>query len=329
MNSQASQAAESSTCDVAIIIVTFHTRDITCACLQSIYGYPHECEYEVIVIDNGSNDGSSEMIARQFSKVQLIVNRDNKGFAAANNQGMKIARGRYLLLLNSDTEVNAETLKSTLDFADHNPDIAVIGCRAFDKAGTQQSTLFRGIRLQDVALNVLIPNNLIRRSNILARRRYPGINLDLVQQVEVVAGCFMFVRRQAWEQVGPMYEGFFMYGEEADWCFRFRRAGWRVSYFPGARILHHGNVSSAKCPDEMSVEMAKSQLLLLQRTQGRVVACIANVLMLLRDLPRAIFWRIVSRMSKPRSIQLRQALRRSSERCSLHARGLLRTDWGA
>lgn len=269
------------------------------------------------------------MISHRFSKAQLIVNSDNRGFAAANNQGMKIARGRYLLLLNSDTQVNGETLRSTLEFADHRPDIGIIGCRAYRKDGTQQSTLFRDIQLRDVALNVFVPNNIIRRSNVLARRRYPGINLDVVQQVDVVAGCFMFVRRKAWEHVGPMYEGFFMYGEEADWCFRFRRAGWRVSYFPGASILHYGNASTAQCPDAMSVEMAKSQLLLLQRTEGRVVACIANVLMLLRDLPRAIFWKIVSRMSRPKSIQLRQALRRSAQRCSLHARGLLRTDWGA
>ncbi len=329
MKGPALQSDRPSTCDVSIIIVNFNTRDITCACLQSIYGHPHEYEYEVIVVDNGSTDGSANMIARRFSKAQLIANQDNRGFAAANNQGMEIARGRYLLLLNSDTQVDGETLRSTLAFADRTQDIGIIGCRAFRKDGTQQSTLFRDIHLRDVALNVFIPNNIIRRSNFLARSRYPGINLDLVQQVDVVAGCFMFVRREALEQVGPMYEGFFMYGEEADWCFRFRRAGWRVSYFPGASILHYGNVSTARCPDEMSLEMAKSQLLLLQRTQGRVVACIANVLMLLRDLPRAIFWKIVSRTSRPKSIQLRQALRRSTERCSLHMRGLLRTDWGA
>lgn len=319
-------AAHSGGIHVSVIVVSYNTRDITLACLRSIFDRTRNCRFEVIVIDNASSDGSPEAIAAAFPDVRLIANAQNRGFAAANNQGMRVARGKYLLLLNSDTEVNADTLSSTFEFAEAHRDIGVIGCRAYLADGQQQSTLFRHLSLGHVLLNVAIPNTVLRRTTLLTRARYPHLDLDQSHDVDIVAGCFMFVRRSAYEHVGGMDESFFMYAEEAEWCYRFTAAGWRVCYFPGASILHYGSVSTSQCMDEMNLAMARSHLLLLMRTRGRMTAHIANALMLLRDLPRAALWRVLSPLQVPRNQTLRDKLKRSAERCGFHARCLLRMD---
>lgn len=329
MTEQESRGRSGAPPDVSVIIVSYNTRDVTAACVRSIYERTSDCTFEVIVVDNASKDGSAELISRDFPSAIVIANSENKGFAAANNQGLRVAHGRFLLVLNPDTEVNEGTIARSLAFAEQNAGVGVIGCRVLGPDGEQESTLFRYLRLRDVLINVLVPNRMMLKTKLLGRARYPGIDLDREQDVEVVAGCFMFIPREAFEQVGEMDEGFFMYGEEAEWCYRFASAGWSVRYFPGASILHYGGVSTAQCPTEMTLAMARSQLLLLQRTRGRLVAFVANLLMLLRDLPRATAWQIVSRVSVPKNRTLRLVLKRSAKRCALHARGLVKLDWSA
>jgi GT2 family glycosyltransferase len=280
-----------------------------------------------MLIDNASTDGSADAVRGTFPGVTVIANADNKGFAAANNQGVKLARGRYLLLLNPDTEVYAETLSQTLVFAEANPSVGVIGCRVFGDDGKQQSTLFRTKRVRDVAINTFVPNRLMRRSRWLGRCRYSGIDLDVTHSVEIVAGCFMFVRREAYEQVGGMDEAFFMYGEEAEWCHRFRKHGWEVQYCPGASILHYGGVSTDRHPTEMNLAMARSNLLLVQKTRGKAAAYLANFFMLIRDVPRAIAWMLLSPLPREATSATMRSVKRAADRSGLHLRGLFRLDW--
>ena len=313
--------------DVSIIIVSYNTREVTLACVRSVFERANDCTWEIILIDNASCDGSVEAIRAAYPQVKAITNSENRGFAAANNQGLLIAKGRYLLLLNPDTEVYPETLRETLAYAEANPKVGVIGCRVFGDDGKQQSTLFRVKRVSDVAINALVPNRLMRRTRWLGRCRYAGIDLDVAQSVEIVAGCFMFVRRSAFETVGGMDEAFFMYGEEAEWCHRFRRHGWEVRYFPGASILHYGGVSTDRHPAQMNLAMAKSNLLLVQKTQGRGAAYLANVCMLIRDVPRAVVWHILSPFARGRESASLKSLKRASERALLHVSGLVRFNW--
>lgn len=313
--------------DVSIIIVSYNTRDVTLACLRSIRDRARGCTYEVIVIDNNSPDGSAEAIAAEFPEAALISNTDNKGFAAANNQGLAVAKGRFLLLLNPDTEIYEDTLVETMRFAEANPDAGVVGVRSIGADGLQQSTLFRTKRVLDVFVNAFVPNRIMRKSRVLGRSRYIGIDVDQPQDVEIVAGCFMFVPRRAYEEVGGMDEQFFMYGEEAEWCHRFRTHGWKVRYFPGARILHYGGVSTDRSQAQMNLAMAKSNLLLVQKTRGRAAAYLANLFMLIRDLPRAALWLLCKPFAGDAPSGVAHSLKRAAGRFRLHVAGLFRTDW--
>ncbi len=304
---------------MSVVVVSFNTRELTLACLRTVREQTASLSYEIIVVDNDSADGSVEAVRREFADVQLIANRLNAGFARANNQGIARARGRYVLLLNSDTEVQDDAIGRTVRFADEHPDVGVVGCRAFQPDGNQQSTMFRYLRLGDVLVNTFLPNRLMRRSRTLGRSRYVGLSRDEVQDVEVVAGCFMLVRREVIQAAGGMDEGFFMYGEEAEWCHRIRQAGWGVRYFPGARILHHGGASTSQRPGQMKLAMAQSQLVFLRKTRGALVAYIANLLMLLRDLPRVLAWGLltVAPDSEPR-----KAMTPAAKRFPFHLRSL-------
>ncbi|MEM1329465.1 MAG: glycosyltransferase family 2 protein [Planctomycetota bacterium] len=312
---------------ISIIIVSFNTRDVTLACIRSIYDHAGSVPVEVIVVDNASEDGSADAIAKEFPQTTLIADTENRGFAGANNRGLEIARGEWLLLLNPDTEINAETLDATRAHAETDPEIGIIGVRCFGDDGEQQSTIFRYPKLLDTIVNVLVPNKLMRKSKMLGRSRYIGVSREESLDVEIVAGCYMFTRREAYEQAGGMDDRFFMYGEEAEWCFRVHRHGWKIRYFPGASILHYGGISTEKCMSEMNLAMARSHLLLMQRVRGRAAAWIANFCMLLRDLPRALAWPFIKLSPIGRNEVVAEGMRRASGRLRVHFLGLTKTDW--
>jgi len=232
--------------DVSIIIVNWNTRDILHSCLQSIYERTGGIEFEVIVIDNGSSDNSVQMVKQLFPQVVLIKNSENKGFAAANNQGIAIAKGRYTLLLNSDTVILNNAIGKTISFADAHPEAAVIGCLVLNKDRSLQPTCFMFPSLLNKVLFVSYLYKFFPKSNFFGRERMTWWDRSDVREVDVVTGCFMLVRREAIEQVGLMDEQFFMYGEETDWSYRFMKAGWKNMFYPGAQIIHYGNVSAVK-----------------------------------------------------------------------------------
>lgn len=296
-------------CDVSIVIVSFNTKMITIDCLKSIYELTVGCSYEVIVIDNNSHDGSVELIKRTFPQTIVVENRINRGFAAANNQGLKIAKGKYILLLNPDTKVYRDTLVNTFKFADSYQSAGIIGCRVFGRDGEQQSTIFKDKSISDVIINLFMPNRIMRKYKTFGKSRYVGIDLEQTHCVDVVAGCFMFTRREVYEQIGGMDEDFFMYGEESEWCYRVRQNGWKIVYYPKARIMHYGGLSTGSLPSEMNIAMTISHILLLEKTKGKRLAYVASILMLLRDLPRvALLWPIlkIGKIRSPQNLQLKK-----------------------
>jgi len=225
---------------LSVVVVSWNVRDLLRRCLQSLRS---GVQHEIVVVDNNSTDGSAEMVRAEFPDVQLIANAENRGFPAANNQGIAVTRGRYVLLLNPDTEVVGDALATMVAYADAHPDVGVVGPRLLNPDGSVQSSrrrfptlmtaLFESTWLQSYA-----PRRLLERYYVLDR---PG---DAVQDVDWVYGAALMARREAVRQVGMMDEGFFMYSEEMDWCRRFRDAGWRVVYLPTARIVHYGGRSS-------------------------------------------------------------------------------------
>ncbi len=218
--------------EISIIIVNWNTRDVLCDCLRTLYQQAGGIDFEVIVVDNASTDSSAEMVKVRFPNVILIENHENRGFAAANNQGMAIARGRYVLLLNSDTVVPDDTMPKMVAFAYNHPEAAVVGCRVLNPDGTLQPTCFMFPSLLNMVLSSTYLYKLFPGSKFFGRERMTWWDRNDAREVDVVTGCFMLVRREAIEQIGLLDEYFFMYGEETDWCYRFKQAGWKVIFTP-------------------------------------------------------------------------------------------------
>lgn len=292
--------------DVSVVIVNWNTKEILSDCLSSIYRQTKKTEFETIVIDNGSQDGSAQMVKEKFPQVSLIKNRWNKGFASANNQGIARVRGRYVLLLNSDTVVLDHAIEKSLEFADNHPEAAVIGCRVLNADQTLQTTCFMypsllNMFLESVYLNKLFPNN-----PFCGREVMSWWHRDSVREVDVVTGCFMLVRSHAIEQVGNMDERFFMYGEETDWCYRFRKAGWKIFFTPDVEIVHIGGASSKQRKTEMILQLRGSILLFLKKHKNRFVYALACLLVAIFFLLRIPYWltrAVISRNDRASHIQ--------------------------
>lgn len=276
--------------DVSVIIVNWNTKDILRDCLKSVYEQTKGNSFEVIVIDNASTDGSVKMIKSNFSQVFIIENTENRGFAAANNQGMKISKGRYVLLLNSDTIVLDRAIAKSVAFADANPEAAVVGCRVLNTNRTLQSTCFMFPSILNMLLSTTYLYKLFPRSKFFGRERMTWWKGDGMREVDVMTGCFMLVRREAIEQVGMMDEQFFMYAEETDWCYQFKEAGWKVMFTPCAEIIHLGGQSSKKIATEMGLQLRGSILQFINKHRPRWEYILACLLVWLFCAVRIPFW---------------------------------------
>lgn len=276
--------------DVTVIIVSWNTRDILKDCLVSVYKQTKDIIFEVIVVDNASTDGSALMVQNDFPQVILIDNSENRGFAAANNQGMHIAKGRYVLLLNSDTVILGGAIQKTLRFADHHPKVAVVGICNNDGNGKLIKNCFQFASVQNLLISTVGFHRIFPMSRLFGRERMTWWNFQSVREVDAVAGCYMLVRRKAIGSVGMMDERFFMYGEEMDWCWRFKLAGWKTLYYPDAQIIHYGGMSAVQNPMGMRLEQQKSFLYFIEKRQGQSARLFARFLLTVSAIVRIGYW---------------------------------------
>lgn len=276
--------------DVSVIIVNWNTRDILHNCLQSIYDQNSYVKFEVIVIDNASTDSSAEMVKSDFPQVKLIENPVNRGFAAANNQGLVITKARYVLLLNSDTLILDNAITEMVSFADANLEAAVVGCRVLNQDRSLQPTCFMFPSILNMLLSTTYLYKLFPGSRFFGREKMTWWSRDNVREVDVVTGCFMLVRRKAIEHVGLMDEQFFMYGEETDWCYRFKQAGWKVLFAPVGEIIHFGGQSSRKVRGEILIQLRLSILKFIHKHHSWLTHKIACLLTALFFAARVPIW---------------------------------------
>jgi GT2 family glycosyltransferase len=215
--------------DLSIIIVNWNTKQLLLDCLSSIFKNTKGLNYEVIIVDNASTDGSTEEIKNLKLKIKnlvLIENKTNLGFAKANNQGIKIAKGRYILLLNSDTKIVDNSLKKLVDFAKTKPNLGVLGPRLLNKDGSFQPSVGRFFTLPWAILWLMTGDKFLYSSPSQSRK------------VEWVMGAAFLVSRQAIEKAGLLDENFFMYMEEVEWCWRIKKSGLQIWFYSGAEIYH-------------------------------------------------------------------------------------------
>lgn len=239
--------------DLSIIIVNWNTQKLLRDCLGSIFKYTKGLNYEIIVVDNGSADGSVEFIKSLTSSrvnelknplinnsliknkiiIKLIKNKNNLGFAKANNQGIRIAKGDYILLLNSDTKITENAFKKMVNFAEAKPKLGIAGPKLINPGDRVQKSTAPFYTLPVTAFSLFGGDRWLRRS------------YQQPQQVDWVEGSCFLVKKKVFNQVGLLDEKFFMYVEEMEFCYRSSRAGWQTWYYPEAEVYHLIRGSSA------------------------------------------------------------------------------------
>jgi len=235
--------------DLSVVIVSYNVRRFLEQALRSVFAALEGLEGEVWVVDNASSDGSVQMVREQFPQVKLIANEENVGFARANNQAIAQARGRYVLLLNPDTVVRKDTFRIMVKFMDEHPEAGAAGCKVLNPDGTLQLACRRGFPTPMVAFYKIVGlSSLFPKSRRFGRYNMTYLNPDEVAEVDAVSGSFMMVRREVVEKVGVLDPSFFMYGEDIDWCYRIKQAGWKVYYVPYTEIVHFKGESTKTVP---------------------------------------------------------------------------------
>lgn len=242
------------TLDLSLCIVTYKSRNLLRTCLQSIYDATHKLLFEIIVVDNNSQDGTLEMVRRDFPDVRVIANDYNAGFAKPNNQALTISRGRYALLLNPDTLVQPGALEHLVEFADANPTIGICGPKILNRDGTLQLQSRRSFATPwDLFCYFSGLARLFPKSRLFARYLVTYEDEDKVHPVDAVSGACMLIRRAMMDQIGMLDEQFFAYQEDTDYCFRARQAGWQVYYYPRAQITHYASLGGSRVDPYRSI----------------------------------------------------------------------------
>jgi len=230
---------------LSVIIVNYNVKAFLQQSLESLQRALRGLEAEIIVVDNHSVDGSVAMLRDKFPDIRLIANHENLGFAKANNQALELAKGRYLWLLNPDTLVQEDTAQNLIQVMEDHPDTGLLGCKILNDDGSLQLACRRSFPTPWVAFTKLTGlARLFPKSRLFGRYNLTYLDPAEDAVVEAISGSCMFARREALEQVGPLDETFFMYGEDLDWCYRFRAADWQVRYTARTSIIHYKGESA-------------------------------------------------------------------------------------
>lgn len=248
--------------DLTIIIVNWNTRRLLLDCLASIENSASTSSREVIVVDNASTDGSVQAVAHAFPDVQVIVNAENQGFARANNAALKRMRGRYAVLLNSDTVLKESTLEGLYDFMERHPDAGMCGLQLLNADGSKQKStgVFPTLTSEFLSRNIarfFAPNT----SAAAAEQKEGGVPTA----VDFILGACMMVRKKAIDGVGMLDEDYFFLYEEIDWCFRMHKGGWQVYHVPDVSLYHLGGQSMKEINLRARVESWQSRYLFFKK----------------------------------------------------------------
>lgn len=245
--------------DVSVVIVNWNTKDLLYQTLKTLYNNTKGVTFETIVVDNGSNDGSSELVQKLWKQVKLIKLPTNKGFAVANNKGFSKARGQCILLLNSDTIVTPTTLPVMFEFLKAHPDAGCVGCKHLNPDGSLQRSMDNFPSLLNDFLSYTELHRLPIFLPLLKNKFAWWSGHDTVRDVDWVNGACMMVRQEVMKEMGGLDEGFFIYAEELDWCYRIKPRGWKVYFTPEATIIHLGGQAMNRAADRRMVLKYKGQ----------------------------------------------------------------------
>jgi len=290
---------------VSTVIVTWNTREFLRACLGSLLAACRvlAAPVEIIVVDNASSDASAAMVRDEFPSVQLVTNETNVGFAAATNQGVRLSRGTYVLLLNPDTTAAPDFLKELVSFMNAHPVAAAAGARLVDRSGKDQVACFP---LPTVAREMW---RLFHMDRLRAVATYPFARWgsEIPRNVESIHGACMLLRREALAAIGSLDERFFIYTEEIDLCRRLHDAGWEMFWVPSAVVVHYGGGSTEQVAAPMFLQLYRSKVQYFRKHSGASGALVYKAVLCAASFPRIVlaalgFVVIPSRREKCRAL---------------------------
>ena len=243
--------------DLSIIIVSYNTKELLVDCLRSIQKAVQFISAEVFVVDNNSSDGTVSLIKKKFPKIKLKANKQNLGFSKANNQALTLIRGKYVLILNPDTKLMSDTITKMIDFMQDNPQVTVSTCKVELPNGQLDRDCRRHFPTPWRAFcHFSGLSKIFACPKIFDQYYYGYLPDDHQHEIDSCAGAFMMIRKSAIAKVGLFDEDFFFYGEDLDWCWRFKEAGFKIMYTPITKIIHYKGAASGMKP--ISADLTKA-----------------------------------------------------------------------
>ena len=261
--------------DLSVVIVNYQTFELTRNTINSIFEYSYPFSYEILVVDNASSDDSLSKLQDYFKdKVTFIASKENNGFAAGNNQALRVAKGRYVLLLNSDTIVWENTLEDIYNYMEKHTDVGASGCRVLLENGDLDKACKRSFPN--------VKNSFFRLFHIPTNSKDDNYNLDglpddEIYEIDCLTGAFMFMRAEALNEVGLLDETFFMYGEDIDLCYRIKKAGWKIIYYGESKITHLKGASSKKQKNKLIYEFYRAMYIYYKKHHADESSFLVNI----------------------------------------------------
>ncbi len=273
---------------LSVIIINFNAEKLILRCLQAVYETIGALDCEVLVVDNASTDGSVAAVQQNYPQVKLILNQENVGFARANNQAARLARGHYLLLLNSDAFVHDGAITQMVDFMDAHPQSGAAGCRLVYEDGSLQRSCYSFPTPLTELWQTLWLDRVFSGSPVFGKFRMTYWDQDTERDVDWLMGAVLLIRREVVEELGLFDEAYFMYSEEMDLCYRLNQAGWRVSFVPQATVTHLWGGTSRQNKELAFIRLYSSRVLFFRKHYGRFVTAIYKLVLYLGSLVRVL-----------------------------------------
>jgi N-acetylglucosaminyl-diphospho-decaprenol L-rhamnosyltransferase len=289
---------------LSIVLVCWNNSSYMDACLKSLYETGLKNTFDIIVVDNGSTDGSQQMLTEKYPQVKILQNPGNVGLGKASNQGIQATTGKYVLLLNNDTIVNGQAFDEMINFLDQNPRTGAVGGKLLNPDGTTQAGYNYFSSLPEEFL-------VATRLGLLIRRGYPAVmDANEIRSVDWLGSACLMVRRSALDKVGLLDEGYFIYGDETDLQYRLKKAGWEVYFLPHATTIHFGGRSMNRWSRRKMVYRGK--MLFYQKHYGALQTLLLRILLGILSVIKVIVWGVLYILPKART-QAQQELKSNFE----------------
>jgi hypothetical protein len=281
-NNTTIEAINSTIPDMSIVLVGWNNQAYLEPCLDSLYNGNLKCSFDVVVVDNGSTDGSQAMLQEKYPEVMIIQNEKNEGLGKASNQGIEATEGKYILLLNNDTIVNGPSFDLLVNYLDTHPMVGAVGGKLLNEDGTVQSCYNNFSTLGEEFL-------VATRIGEILRPGYPAIiDSDEVKSVDWLGSACLLLRRSALDEIGLLDVSYFIYGDEADLQYRLKQAGWEIHFLPQATTIHFGGRSMTRWPRRKMVYRGK--MLFYKKNYGKVKLTLLRLMLAVLSAFKIVIW---------------------------------------